>query len=156
MFSMALRCDTDHKAQWTGTVLQPCGRRGGGVSSDTAGRWLWPSSSSCSSTEVSQKSHLSFRGEWRRRYPRLPAEFWLRLKRGDARVSPRVDAEARISSRFLLMITKHLPALVVVCHNQEEASPSPNPFHPASAGPEGTRRPGRRRSKVKGRPASGG
>lgn len=40
--------------------------------------------------------------------------------------------------RFLFIIPKHLPAAVVLCHNQKEAPLSPSPFHSASAGPEGT------------------
>lgn len=40
------------------------------MSSDTAGSPRRHPPGSCSSAEVSEKPHLSFRGEWRRRYTR--------------------------------------------------------------------------------------
>lgn len=54
--------------------------------------------------------------------------------------------------RFLFIIPKHLPAVVVLCHNQKEASLSLSPLHWASAGPEGTSTARSKVDQPQGRP----
>lgn len=137
LFSILLRSDTDHKTQWSRTILQPRGQRAAGVSSHTAALWLRHRPVHVPAPR-SAESHICLSGvsgeEGTRRFA-LPAQFsasrcvFVEIKEG-RHESPHVAAESRIS---LYCYKTSQPSLAkcrsTLCRSQKESSQPPQPFY---------------------------